>query len=368
MIAEQFSPKPRVVYLFGAGASHACVRAVGSAFGILMRDLNQELAERLSTLVEEDFGGNESLRRLANDFAEFEPDFEHIITFLDESPSALHRKFAAELRTIFEDVLRGRINKIKGELGRVPDDLYFLLLDMYSIHNFPESLAGFLTLNYDTFLEAAIERSATHYCDPGVPISRVQDSRRALRTLKLHGSFEWQETWPITAGHGESTLWIPPGIEKAKQRYPFNLLWGLARELLDCDIVRVVGCRLAANDWDLISLLFATRNTNLKRQYRIEVIDAPAHVRGLQQAYPYLSLSSMLEVEPIGSQLIAEHTGESRLFASLTKVQQLDVIDKVGAEQNWFHVWLKQKSEATFRELGSVATASGAVETFLRAD
>jgi len=33
----------RVVYLFGAGASHACAKAVGSAYGTLMKDLVVDL-------------------------------------------------------------------------------------------------------------------------------------------------------------------------------------------------------------------------------------------------------------------------------------------------------------------------------------
>jgi hypothetical protein len=53
--------------------------------------------------------------------------------------------------------------------------------------------------------------------------------------------------------------------------YPFNLLWGRAYELLDCDILRVIGCKLSQNDWGLISLLF---NTQLEagNAYQIELI------------------------------------------------------------------------------------------------
>jgi hypothetical protein len=67
-------------------------------------------------------------------------------------------------------------------------------------------------------------------------------------------------------------LWIPPSIEKVKDRYPFNLLWGKAFELLlNCDVLRIVGCNLSQNDWGLISLLF---NTQLEPGgvYEIELI------------------------------------------------------------------------------------------------
>ena len=48
--------RTKVVYLFGAGASHGCVKAVGSPHGILMRDLGIELSARLRALV--DTGGS----------------------------------------------------------------------------------------------------------------------------------------------------------------------------------------------------------------------------------------------------------------------------------------------------------------------
>ncbi len=366
---QAISSRHRVVYLFGAGASHACVKAVGSAHGILMRDLSEELAERVRIIVEDEFKGNESLRILVNDVIDEHSDFEHIITFLDESSSGLHRNFAEFLRKAFEDVLRKRLREIESEQGRTPDDLYAILLDMYSIADFPETLRGFLTLNYDCYLESAIERSATYRCDRGISFDQAKVSAPAIRTLKLHGSFDWNETWPVSLGHGPDTMWIPPGIQKDKEHYPFNVLWGLAHEMLDCDILRVIGCRLGSNDWDLISLLFATRHTNTNgRPYRIEVIDAPRQVGQLQNEYPYLDVHSMLEVEPIGSQLVAEVTGgEPSPYQSLTAEERETIITKMGADKNWFRMWLKYKAEATLLDLGSVRTPSGAFENFLEA-
>jgi hypothetical protein len=67
-------------------------------------------------------------------------------------------------------------------------------------------------------------------------------------------------------------LWIPPGIEKDKDAYPFNILWGKAFEMLDCDVLRIVGCKLKQNDWGLLSLIF---NTQLEtdQTYEIQLID-----------------------------------------------------------------------------------------------
>jgi hypothetical protein len=361
----------RVAYLFGAGASHASAKAVGSAYGTLMGDLNDELAEEVRRVVEQDFDGHASLLTLTNEMIGDESDIEHVITFLDESSSGLHRKFAAALRTVFERVLRNRLDAIdKEQAGKTPNQLYALLLDMYTIPAFPETLAGFLTLNYDTYLESAINQSPKRVCDTGISTGAPQATAAPIKTIKLHGSFDWNETWPVTSGHGDYTLWIPPGIQKAKTRYPFNMLWGLARELLTCDILRVIGCRLGANDWDLISLLFTTRHTNTRTPpYRIEIIDSPDNAVRIQKAFPYLGVKSILEVEPIGSQLVSEFTGRSPSpFADLSPDEQQTVIEQAGTARNWFQLWLKHKAEATFRDLGSVATESGEFEKFLEAN
>jgi hypothetical protein len=239
---------------------------------------------------------------------------------------------------------------------------------MYDVKGLAEELVGILTLNYDGYLEAAVQIALTYDLSPGVDLGSPVGRKTPLRVLKLHGSFDWTKTWPITAGE-HHPLWIPPGIQKAKGHYPFNLLWGLAREVLDCDILRIVGCRLGSNDWDLISLLFNTRHTNSRRKpYRVEVIDSPKEAKRLQMEFPYLGVQSILEVEPIGSQLIAEFTGSSpRVYDSLTASEQQSVIDMAGTDKNWFRLWLKQMAEALHRDLGSVATGRGVFKSLLEA-
>jgi SIR2-like protein len=330
-----------------------------------MRDLGLELAERLRTVVQRKRRGKRSLRTLVNDVITADIDFEHVITFLDESSSALHRTFADDLRKTFESVLRARLQTIEMEQGGTPDGLYAALLDMYEVRGLPEELRGFLTLNYDGYLESAISRS-TRPLDAGVSLSTTPTPRNAIRVLKLHGSFSWDDTWPITTD-GESTLWIPPGFQKAKGRYPFNLLWGLARELLDCDILRIIGCRLGTNDWDLISLLFSTRHTSSgSRPYRIEIIDAPSHAEELRSRFPYLGVQSLLELEGVGAQLVGEFSaGAPRSYQSLTSDEQDKVRASAGTGKNWFQIWLKQKAEFLYQELGSIETSNGLFERVL---
>jgi len=331
-----------------------------------MSDLNQEIADSLRAVLRAEFPSQKPLEDLLNNVIDERTDFEHIITFLDESPSKLHRDFAGAMRRTFEAVLRKRFQTIEAELGKTPDRLYVALLDMHDVRGLQEVLRGFLTINYDNYLESAVTGAPNLSLDTGIDVRPVPSLKRAVKVLKLHGSFDWNDAWPITH-KSASTLWIPPGIQKTKDRYPFNALWGLARELLDCDVLRIIGCRLGGNDWDLISLLFTTCHTNAERgPYRVEIIDSPKNAQRLKRDHPYLGVQSILEIEPIGSQLIGEFMASApKSYSDLTSEEKRDVIAKAGTDKNWFHIWLKQRAEALNTEFGSVSTAVGAFEQLL---
>jgi len=334
-----------------------------------MNDLRETLAENVRKLVIDEYKNDPNLVALVNAVIVETTDFEHVITFLDESPSSLHRKFANDLRKTFERALKRRLDLIEMELGGPPTELYKALLDMYKVTGLPEELAGLLTINYDEYIEEAVAATCRQPIDFGVHIQGADSSTPGLRLLRLHGSFGWQDAFPISRGKGDAPLWIPPGIQKAKDRYPFNVVWGLARELLDCDVLRIVGCRLASNDWDLISLIFTTRHaTSIHRPYFVEVIDAPLHAAELQKSFPYLDVRSILEIEPIGSQLVSEFLGVApRPYEDLTPEEQERVKAAAGRDKNWFRLWLKQMAEALYRDLGSVRTPVGAFERLLEA-
>lgn len=363
-------PLPKkVVYLIGAGASQACVESVGSSKGILMRHLGEPLSDRLQELVRTQYSGDQSIVNLVNTVVNEETDFEHIITFLDDAPSLRHRQFAEESRRAFADVLRERLFDISKETQGDEFKLYKVLLDMYNIESFLEALQGLITINYDEYLEGAIEEIGGFQIDFGIQVEPSTQQDEHLRLLKLHGSFGWRDTWPITREQDhDSTLWIPPGIHKAKQAYPFNVIWGLAREMLSCDVLRVIGCRLGANDWDLISLLFTMRHVHAATRPQIEVIDAPKHVEQLKKDYPYLGLLSLLEIEEIGRRFISEFTGwPPKEFSEFTSEEREHIIRSAGNSENWFELWLSAKVESLAIDLGTVSTDLGIVEEFLAA-
>ena len=358
--------KKRVVYLLGAGASHACVDYAGGGTGILMRDLNPKLSAEVSKLVRSKNRQYQALHDLTNDVIDEDTDFEHVITFLDESPSKVHRQFAEDLRKIFQKVLFQELTKIKKDLGKARFLLYSALLDMYQIEDCPESLHAILSLNYDEYIEGAAKEVCKCPIDFGVHALQDKTSKKSLRLIKLHGSFTWKDIWPIgkQVGNGKKNLlWIPPGIQKSKERYPFSALWSMAREALDCDVVRIIGCRLSPSDWDLISLLFTTRHTHVSNKpYLVEVIDSPLHAFELSERYPYLDVRSILEIETmdIGCQLVAEFSdGIPRKFQGLSDEAKNTLRLKIGTNKNWFQIWLEQMAEAFNTQLNDIETPTG---------
>ena len=358
-----------VVYLIGAGASHGSVKQARSGHGILMSDLGLALSERLQQVIHADFPNNRALMDLANAVINENTDFEHVITFLDDSPSKVHRQFADKMKTIFQEVLAERLNLIRQELGEDPVDLYTALFDMYEVPGCPEDLAGIMTLNYDEYIEKAAEKVLGRSVDFGFHLQGIQLSvDRRRRLLKLHGSFGWEDTWPAVIGQGEHPLWIPPGIQKAKQGYPFNVLWGLAREMLSCDVLRIVGCKLGPNDWDLISLLFTSRHVNDQYvPYQIEIIDSPGNAHRLKHQFPYLEVRSIVEIEEIGKQIVGELIqGEPTDFDDLPHDQREWLISDDGPSANWFAMWLEQMAEQMVTDLGSVGTETGHFERLLQ--
>jgi hypothetical protein len=361
----------RVTYLLGAGATQGCVSYRGSQKKIVMPGLAPQLRLRMREKIYEKYEGVTSLRTLINDVVDDNTDFEQIITFLEDSPSRSHRDFAADMKLIFSSVLRSRLDDVKAELGDVHSLLYAALIDMHLIPDSPERLNGFLTLNYDVFLEHAIQFHLAHSVDYGVAVGGTDAAAEGIRVLKLHGSFGWSDAWPIAlATDSTAGLWIPPGIRKAKSEYPFNAIWGLARELLECDILRIIGCNLGQNDWDLVSLLFTTIHSHhAGEKYEVEVIAWPDDAERMARNFPYLNVKSILEIDGIGRSVVAEVLG-----CAPTEFDDLAMPDRELVRKNTrakvgnpFAFWLTQKAELLSVDVESIATECKVFERFLAA-
>lgn len=151
---------------------------------------------------------------------------------------------------------------------------------------------------------------------------------------------------------------------------PSTSCGGLAREVLSCDVLRIIGCRLDGNDWDLVSLLFNSLHDRTEyRPFRVEVIDSPQQAIALQQRFPYLGAQSLLEIDGIGPQMVAEVLGgEPRGADQLTASEQRRLRDGDFEGKNWFGLWLEKKAGALFLDLGSIETDLGAFARMLEGE
>ena len=361
----------KVVYLFGAGASQGSVSATGSSVRLLTRDLSEEINDKLHTLVKDKYSTSTSVMRFINEVIDVDIDVEQVITFLEESGSRAHRMLADEFRGAFKEVLQKRLDRVQ-DLDTHSAKLYATLIDMHLIPDFDEELSGVLTLNYDDLFESAVKNLHHRTVDHGVSICGAPRSPESITILKLHGSFDWTDQWPISrsvAGDVTSTpLWIPPGVQKAKGHYPFNVLWGMARELLDCDILRIVGCKLSANDWDLVSMLFTTKHVHMERgPYEIEVIDKPAVAKAIGTAFKYLNPKSLIELgDGVGAHFIGEALNTAPTeFTALSEPNRARAAALVSdTVRNPFYRWLKLRAEILYGRLESIETEKMFIERF----
>jgi hypothetical protein len=365
------TPPRRVSYLFGAGATQGAVQYAGGTQSLVMPGLIQRLLDSTNTAYDGGFSDHAGLRHLVNDVVDPDTDFEHLLTFLSDTPSRRYQQFAERLKEVFSEVLREALAEVRQELGDQHYALYAALLDMHNVPDNGEQLVGLLTLNYDDFLECAIERGLGRTVDYGVDIagSGTGDGQDSMNVLKLHGSFSWQSIWPIeVAAEPDIGLWIPPGIRKSKDEYPFNAIWGGARELLDCDVLRIVGCNLGPNDWDLVSLLFTTMHGRESAQpYEIEIIGRPRGAKRLAEQFPYLTPRSLLELPGVGAQLIAELLGaDPTEFSELDEKDQ-ELARRAGDERitNPFQHWLRLKGELMFQDLPTIKTERNLFQRFI---
>ena len=188
----------RVVYLLGAGATHACVQKAGIPHGVLMSDLAKLMHPKVRDIVTSRYSRDSGLVNMANTVIHPTTDYEQLITFLSDSPSMVHRQFADDLRIAFEAALRHRLEEVIAYTGQNPTGLYEALFDMYNIGNVGEVLHGILTTNYDTYIEEAWQ--AIRGSDPnfGLVLEDVTAWGGSQKVIKLHGSLNWQATWPTS--------------------------------------------------------------------------------------------------------------------------------------------------------------------------
>lgn len=253
----------RVVYLWGAGATHSEAQYLGAAVNLLMRD-SEKSGEGVTTRI---------LRRTAAKSAAFlegDPvDIEKLISLMASSGLNRHVEDAERLRSDYFNELRDSLATARllpgVRLGK-------MLLEMHQNDSFRQSvetLSGIITTNHDGLLQIAFQEV---YGGVNLGFPYVSEAFTAALSAadipplaQLHGSFTWMFGVPIKVSplqsaskYRKDTVWIPPTILKEPRSYPFNKLSALGYELLSkhCDVLRVVGASLTQNDWNILSMIF----------------------------------------------------------------------------------------------------------------
>jgi hypothetical protein len=255
-------------------------------------------------------------------------DIEHYISLLEALRIRKYDVMADELRKLFCATIQ---EGVAPENVLIEPKIEMALLQMHNAIPTEETLSGVISLNYDSLLDHAFNK-INEGIDYGIKCKcptgeyRIRTDHEAIPLIKLHGSFNWRRSFPyITIDEAQTglnpqteMLWIPPSVGKVRDSYPFNALWGRAFEVLDCDILRIVGCKLSQNDWGLISLLFSTQLRS-DEAYKIELVNSQE--RGLE---------------------IRERTKFLRNVTVLHELEGCIDIARYGTE-NVFESWLKSK-------------------------
>ncbi len=364
MAVKKKVPAPqKVVYLLGAGATQAEVNLKDNTILILMDNIREGI---LKKIVKNKIKG---LSEVKNELAREGTDVEHLITLYESTGIYKHDVISKKLKELFMQEIQEKIKKLGSDYT---PRLLPALIDMYEISALDEELLGIITLNYEDLLERAMQR-VKGSVDYSIKIennhSYFKIVRQTAPLLKLHGSFNWKNEFPVALvdeykiKHPEDVLWIPPGVEKKREKYPFNILWGRAREILDCDILRIIGCSLSRNDWQLISLLYITQQlTTNKKEYIIELIDYSDVGREISQNYPYLSFRIISDIIEVRNYLIKSFAtapkGEDKLSLAIEELL-------TNRRNNVFDIWLKAKGSDLKEQNRDITTPTKIFENYI---
>lgn len=277
----------KVVYFLGAGASQAERDHSGKT-----KESKDILIEICTAKVIENIKAN---KPAYNDIINrYKPtgirNIEQFISLLESTNIQTNYKLADECR---EGFVRYLIENTKD----VEPILIMALLQLHEVNN-EEELAGIITTNYDSLIDRAcknLNRNVSYGFNSLMPKANSNANAQEVTVIKLHGSFNWKGI-PIDLMNDTESLnniselvWTPPSVQKDPTPYPSNMLWGRAFELLNCDILRIVGSSLSPTDWGVLSLLFRTQLITKENGYDIELINYPDTCDQIKNTYKFLN-------------------------------------------------------------------------------
>ncbi len=282
----------RIVYLFGAGATHAELQNIEpdlreKGYGLLVSDVSSRVIAR----ARRDPDYLRDVRTISGTKGSL--NIELLISLIENSKIHDWEYKTRRLRTLVQEDIEEILTASKTRR-------FYLHKALFELHKHAatqerEELAGLISLNYDSVLDTAYQQyhGAPRYCfsleSEPAPAGRIP-------LLKLHGSFNWKNK--MMRGRKRTIEIIPLGSAKNYMHPPYVCIWNQALEtLIGCDTLRVIGCSLSQNDVHLIDLLF---KAHLERgaAFEIEIIAREKVGDGIRDNYGFFpALKTLTEIK-----------------------------------------------------------------------
>lgn len=289
----------KIVYLFGAGATHAELQNIAPAQaeteGLLVSHVSSRVIER----ARREPGYIKDVGMVSGTSGSL--NIELLISLIENSKIPGWEHKAQRLKKLVR-------KDIEGILTESRTRRFYLHKALFELHahraiQTKEELGGLISLNYDNVLDTAYREyhGQPRYC---FAVDTEETALKAIPLLKLHGSFAWKNQ--NIRGRRRSIEIIPLGSAKTYIHPPYGCIWNQALEtLIRCDTLRVIGCSLSQNDFHLIDLLFKA-HLERGRAFEIEIIATDkvgGDIRGSYGFFP--GITSLTEIKGI---LIPEAT------------------------------------------------------------
>jgi hypothetical protein len=314
----------KIVYLIGAGATHAellnLVDDPDQKFkeekGLLIADVSKRVMKRAHKT-------NPWFRKYEDVYTSTKGSFNIELLISLFEANRIPDYVISSLKKLVKDDIKKILSKSRREK-------FYLQKALFELHKKiadKEELLGVISLNYDSTLDEAYKKISLgkpNYCF-------TSDKGEGLPLLKLHGSFDWDKE--IIYGQRDNIPIIPMGMNKNYLFPPYNFIWGKAYELLvKCDVLRIIGCSLNQNDLGLVDLLFKA-HAKRRQRIRIKIVD----FQPLGGHHPIKNSYGFFPdiIDPNPGQPDVNDTEET--FIADTQISDYD-------KGNPFKIWLKAKA------------------------
>jgi hypothetical protein len=213
--------RKKIVYLFGAGATHAELQniepdLISEKRGLLIKDVSSRVIEKARS-------ESKYLKGVAMvSGTGGSLNIELLISLIENSKIHNWEYKTRRLKTLVQDDIEKIL--VKSRTRR-----FYLHKSLLELHEHPatqtrEQLIALISLNYDNILDQAYEQyhGRPHYC------FSLEDRAFApdIPLLKLHGSFNWKGQ--TIRGRKRTIEIIPLGSTKNYLHAPYGFIWNRA--------------------------------------------------------------------------------------------------------------------------------------------